>query len=103
MSHRNRLTNEEMNHLYGIYDKLDDDVFKYGVSSDPIEEDGLSKRIRDQLRILNLAVNWARFFARILKVNIHGREKAIEEEEAKINEYERVNGNRPRGNPPPNS
>ncbi len=99
MSHRNRLTNEEKNHLYGIYDKLDDDVFKYGISSDPIEEDGLSKRVKSQVRILNLAVNWARFFGRILKVNIPGREKAKQIEDDKIEEYERINGKRPRGNP----
>lgn len=101
MSHRNRLSNEKMNHLYGIYDKLDDDVFKFGISSDPIEEDGLSKRVKDQVRILNLAVNWARFFGRILKINISGREKARALEEEQIEEYERINGKRPRGNPLP--
>lgn len=100
MSHRNRLSNEEPHHLYGIYDKLEDDVFKYGISADPIEADGLSKRVRDQLRILNSAVNWMRFFARILKVDIAGRKRAKEVENKEIEDYVRKNGRRPRGNPP---
>jgi len=99
MSHRNHNSNNELNHLYEILDKLEDDTFKFGISSDPIDEDGLSKRIKEQLRILNLAVGWIRFFARILKVNIPGRKRAKHMEDEQIDEYERKNGRRPRGNP----
>ena len=60
MAHRNSLSNDEPHHLYEIRDKVDDDVFKYGISSDPIEDDGLSKRIRVQLDLLNLVDRWAK-------------------------------------------
>ena len=40
MPHRNSNTNMEPHHLYEIIDKVDDDVFKYGISCGPIGEDG---------------------------------------------------------------
>ena len=52
--HRNSHENQEPHHLYSIQDKKEGEVFKYGISSDPIEKDGLSKRIRRQLKNLNL-------------------------------------------------
>ena len=98
MSHRNKLSNEDPNHLYEIRDKLDNDVFKYGISSDPIDEDGLSKRVRIQLAILNLAVKWTRFFATILLKEIPGRRAAKEIEQEYIDEYREIHGKPPRGN-----
>ena len=38
--HRNSHQNEDDHHLYVIWDKEDEDVVKYGISSDPIDEDG---------------------------------------------------------------
>ncbi len=98
MAHRNSLSNDEPHHLYEIRDKVDDDVFKYGISSDPIEDDGLSKRIRVQLDLLNLVDRWARFFANILVFNIQGREEALRMEDDFIKKYEKEYGKRPRGN-----
>jgi len=43
--HRNSHKNQAHHHLYEIYDKEEEEVFKYGISSDPIEEDGISRRI----------------------------------------------------------
>lgn len=63
-------------HLYEIPDKEYGDVFKYGISHDPIEEDGLSKRIRIQLDLMNLAADRIWYFAQILFRNIPGRKKA---------------------------
>ncbi|MBK8920412.1 MAG: hypothetical protein IPM81_02730 [Saprospirales bacterium] len=34
------------NHLYEIVDKVGEDTFKYGISSDPIGEDGMSDRMK---------------------------------------------------------
>ena len=38
--------NQKPHHLYGIVNKEDGDIFKYGISDGEIGEDGLSKRIR---------------------------------------------------------
>jgi len=98
VSHRNKLSNKDPNHLYEIRDKLDDDIFKYGISSDPIDEDGLSKRIKNQLDILNLAVKWIRFFATILLKDIPGRKAAKEIEQDHIDAYKELHNKPPRGN-----
>jgi len=42
--HGNSLENVNPHHLYEIRDLAENDVFKYGVSDDPIERDGLSKQ-----------------------------------------------------------
>lgn len=42
--HGNSLNNPNPHHLYKIIDREDNDVFKYGISDDPIDEDGLSKK-----------------------------------------------------------
>jgi hypothetical protein len=65
MFHGNSNDNDKPHHLYEIRDGADDDVFKYGISHDPIQSDGLSKRCRDQVHFLNLGVNTIRFFGRI--------------------------------------
>ena len=67
MPHKNSDDSEELHHLYEIVDKINYDVFKYGISSGPISErDGMSKRMRVQLRFANLIDTWPRFFTRIL-------------------------------------
>ena len=73
-------------------------MLKYGISHDPIDEDGLSLRIKVQLRLLNLGANWIRYFARIILKNIPGRRKAKEIEQEHIDEYEKKKGQKPRGN-----
>jgi len=49
--HGNSNQSNRPQHLYEIRDKQEDTVFKYGISDNPIDEDGLSKRIRNQLII----------------------------------------------------
>lgn len=63
MAHRNSDDNDELHHLYEIVDKFDNDIFKYGISCDPIGKDGMSKRMRVQLTFVNLIDKWTRFFA----------------------------------------
>ena len=52
--HGNSKENNNPHHLYEIRDKELDDIFKYGISAEPIGADGLSKRMRRQLTFLNL-------------------------------------------------
>jgi URI fold toxin 2 len=49
MSHKNSFQNEDLHHLYEIIDRVDDDVFKYGISCKPIDEQGQSSRMREQV------------------------------------------------------
>ena len=39
--HGNSLDNPNIHHLYEICKKEDGDTFKFGISDDPIDEDGL--------------------------------------------------------------
>jgi hypothetical protein len=42
--HGNALKNKKLHHLYEILDsEEDDDVFKYGISGDPIGKDGYTR------------------------------------------------------------
>jgi hypothetical protein len=47
--HGNSNSNDKPHHLYEIRDSVDDEVFKYGISHDPIDEDGYSDRMRVQI------------------------------------------------------
>lgn len=98
MAHRNSDDNDELHHLYEIVDKLDNDIFKYGISCDPIGKDGMSKRMRVQLTFVNLIDKWTRFFARIIVHDIPGRKEAKRIESEHIQAYKNKHGSRPRGN-----
>ena len=96
--HGNRNDNDNPHHLYEIRDSIDDDVFKYGISHDPIDEEGQSNRMKKQVNFLNLGVNWLRFFAQILLLNIPNKKEAKTIEDEYIDNYEKQNGRKPRGN-----
>jgi len=99
--HGNSNKNNKLHHLYEIRDSTDDDVFKFGISHDPIDEDGLSERCREQVDFLNLGVKWLRFFGRILIRNIPGRIEAKLIEREHIKAYKSKHGRNPRGNREP--
>jgi URI fold toxin 2 len=99
MAHRNSYNNEELHHLYVIIDRVDDGVFKYGISCKPIGKDGLSERMREQINLLNRIDKWRRFFAVILIVDIQGKREARRIESQHIRDYEKLHGEKPRGNP----
>ena len=99
IGHGNRNDNNNPHHLYEIRDSVDDDVFKYGISHDPIDTEGQSNRMKRQVTFLNLGVNWLRFFAQILMLNIPSKKEAKHIEDEHIDNYEKLNGKRPRGNP----
>ena len=99
MAHKNSDDNDDLHHLYEIVDKVDNDIFKYGISCGPISKrDGMSKRMRVQLRFANLIDSWKRFFTRILIHDIPGRKEAKRIESEHIQAYKKKHGERPRGN-----
>ena len=95
--HRNSDENDELHHIYVIIDKTDNSIFKYGISCGVIK-DSLSKRMRIQLRNLNVIDDWTRFFARIIVFDIEGRLEAKRIESEYIEAYKLKYGQRPRGN-----
>jgi URI fold toxin 2 len=96
--HGNSNKNTNPPHLYEIRDSVDDDVFKFGISDEPIDEEGQSNRMKLQVNFLNLGVNWLRFFARILFFDISDRKTAGKIEKEHLKKYKDLNGRRPRGN-----
>lgn len=98
MAHGNSHKNDKLHHLYEIKDKQEENTFKYGISADPIEADGLSKRLRNQLKMMNLIAGWLRFFSIILIHNISGRKEAETIEKEHIKAYEVKYGKKPPGN-----
>lgn len=96
--HGNSKQNSKSHHLYVILDKKTDDVFKYGISSEPIDNQQLSNRIKSQLRLMNLVAGWKRYYAKILVQEIQGREAALKIEQKFINDYAALNGEKPIGN-----
>jgi len=64
-NHNNSHKNDADHHLYEFYDQQEKETFKYGISCEPIGEDGLSKRMRRQLEIFNLAAGWVRYIVHI--------------------------------------
>ncbi len=86
-------------HLYGIFDKQeDDDVFKYGISSEELNKNGTSSRANKQVNFLNRAVGWIRYHAKILVKKIKGLSEAERLEQEYIDNYEKKNGKKPKGN-----
>lgn len=96
--HGNEKKNPKSHHLYEIRDKLDGSLYKYGISAEPINEKGYSKRMIRQVDIGNSYVGWQRFYATILVRNIPGREKAAIIEKQFIDAYQSKYGINPRGN-----
>ncbi len=89
MAHGNSHQNKKPHHLYEIRDKQEEDIFKYGINADPIEDDGLSSRLRNQLKLMNLIAGWLRFFSNILLRDIPGRQEAENIEREHIDAYEK--------------
>ncbi len=85
--HGNSLENNKPHHLYQIEDLEEKQVFKYGISDNSIDEDGLSNRVRNQVKLFNRIVGWVRFIGKVLIKNIDGREKAREVEDQYIKRF----------------
>ncbi len=98
MVHGNSYQNKKIHHIYIIYDKQEDEIYKYGISHDSIDADGLSSRLRDQLDLFNRIAGWSRFYGEIIVQNIEGRLAARQQEQALINAFKTIHGKRPTGN-----
>jgi hypothetical protein len=51
--HGNAHENHAKHHLYEIFDVERDNVFKYGISGKPLNEDGTSPRAMEQVTLYN--------------------------------------------------
>jgi hypothetical protein len=96
--HGNSLQNKDKHHLYEIIDTEENDIFKYGISAETLNQDGTSPRAKQQETIFNLVVNKNRFTSQVLITEIAGRQKAKQLENEYITTYEKKNGCKPRGN-----
>jgi hypothetical protein len=96
--HGNHNENEADHHLYEIRDRRGNDVYKYGICGRPLNRDGSSPRANEQVSVLNLAMRWACFFAKVILTGIPGRARALEIEDEHIAVYEKDFGSRPPGN-----
>ncbi len=96
--HGNSFKNNELNHLYEIWDGQEEEVFKYGISDEPIGADGLSERIRRQVKWLNIVADRLRYIGRILIFGIVGKEKAERIEDEYMDAFEAEHGRLPKGN-----
>lgn len=96
--HGNSLDNPNIHHLYEIYKKADSDTFKFGISDDPIDEDGFSDRVRKQVFEMNRAAEYDKYSAQILIPHLEGRAEAARIERIFIDAYYNKNGRNPFGN-----
>ena len=96
--HGNDKDNQDFYHLYEMIDRETGLIFKYGISADPIEKDGMSKRLKEQIEYANLIVGWERFAGWIIRVNIEGNAKARIVEGEYINAFFVEYGKYPIGN-----
>lgn len=97
--HGNSKKNPNPHHLYGIFEEKTGEVFKYGITDDPLGKDGLPARARKQVTLFNLAAGFIKFIARVLLSGIPGREEAERIEKDYIEDYQKKHdGQRPPGN-----
>lgn len=96
--HGNSNDNAADHHLYEVLDREHNDVYKFGICGDPLLEDGTSPRGRGQVKELNRAVRWLRFFHRVLLTHIPGRVAARRIEDEYIADYTKRHGFPPPGN-----
>ncbi|MFK8161516.1 MAG: hypothetical protein AB8H12_03550 [Lewinella sp.] len=97
--HGNQKTNRRPHHLYLIYDYRRRQIYKFGISHDPVEQDGLSKRLRSQLKLHNSTEDVLRYRGRVLIIDIEGREKAYWLEDESIDTFRlKHHGTFPNGN-----
>lgn len=96
--HGNSLDNQNEHHLYEIFRIVNEDTYKYGITDDPIEADGLSERARRQKIEMNRVAEYDKFDAQILITEIQGREAALNIEREYIDAYYNKHGRNPSGN-----
>ncbi|MGK0364785.1 MAG: hypothetical protein ACI85O_001843 [Saprospiraceae bacterium] len=96
--HGNSRKSDKLHHLYAIHDREEENIFKYGISGEPLSEDDKSSRAEGQISIFNKLVGWSRFFVEILRRNIAGRKKADKLERRFIDDFTEEHGKPPRGN-----
>jgi len=97
--HSNLLDNPNIHHLYLIYDAEQREIYKFGISDKPVNENYSSARLDYQLALFNRVAGWERFTGRILVHSIRGRLNARRLEDEVILKFRQKHGRFPRGNP----
>lgn len=97
--HGNKLDHDAEQHLYVIYDHKERTIFKFGVSKEPLDDDGKCSRMKKQVAEGNRWANMIRYVARVIIRSIQGRRKARSLEDDLVNKYQQKHGQLPRGNP----
>ncbi|WP_321785145.1 RHS repeat-associated core domain-containing protein [Burkholderia pyrrocinia] len=83
--HGNSKTSKKKNHVYVIYNRISDEVYKFGISSGRVRLDGKSCRAESQVRKLNLAAGGV-YESRVMKDHVT-RVKALNIEQGMVNSY----------------
>lgn len=96
--HGNSNDSQSPRHLYAFYDHILRTLYKFGISKEPISQDGNCKRMRTQQRIFNSAAGSLRYTVRIIIRLIPGKLAAEEKEDDFIEKYKDKHGKEPRGN-----
>ena len=96
--HANSHENDAKHHLYEIFDVERNNVFKYGICGKPLNADGTSPRANEQVTLFNRVVGMARFFARVIEIDIDGRKRAEEIESEYVTIFREKYGQNPSGN-----
>ncbi|MEM1123583.1 MAG: hypothetical protein AAGJ18_24300 [Bacteroidota bacterium] len=96
--HSNLHSNSNLHHLYVVYDLQEREIYKFGISDNPITQANCSKRLQQQLTLFNKVVGWKRFEGRILLFAIEGRRKARVLEDEWIMKFFTKRNRFPRGN-----
>jgi len=96
--HSNLHNNQNIHHLYIIYDYKDRAIFKFGISDKPVNTSKSSSRLDSQITLFNRVNGTERFRGRIISYPIYGRLKARELEDERIREFIDKYQRFPRGN-----
>jgi hypothetical protein len=96
--HGNSNDNDALHHLYEIWDREYKDVYKYGICGEELLENNISPRGKLQVKELNRAVRWLRFYTKTILVDIKGRIEAKRLEDEYIENFTQKYGYCPFGN-----
>jgi len=96
--HGNSNSNPDEHHLYGIFEVETNELYKYGISNQPLNDDGSSPRANQQLSVFNQLFGYIKFYAKVLINKISGRIEVKKLENTYIANHIAKFGKPPRGN-----
>ncbi len=88
--HGNSKTSPNLQHRYEIFEKSSGDVVKTGISGEPLNQNGTSKRANGQVNKLNAAEGEEIYGARVKETDLPGRQAGLDAEQAATTELDRA-------------